>query len=417
MRLWSTGHARAIDTNVIGRLTRTPLLPGPERGNNIIYGDAAELLTFDGDWAGYAGLLCRSAQEGGPATSLPSIYAPPNLDYLDAGDVVALRPSGIVSVLYRRSSAHNTILATEQCNSFCLMCSQPPKVGDDSYRVGEILRLIELIDPASMEIGISGGEPTLLGDAFLKIISTTETHLPDTALHVLTNGRTFQDRAFANRLGAIRHHDLMLGIPLYSDVDWRHDYVVQAPGAYDETISGLYNLARAGVRTELRVVLHQQTVGRLPQLAEFIVRNLPFVEHVALMGLEMFGFTPRNLDVLWIDPVDYATSLETATRTLAQAGMHVSIYNHQLCTIPRSLWPFAVRSISDWKNIYLDTCNGCGLRDYCGGFFQSATKRHSAHIRALPVLSAEALQVMNRLHRHSPAESSDGPPVCELVPV
>ena len=159
--------------------------------------------------------------------------------------------------------------------------------------------------------------------------------------------------------------------------------MIQSRGAYDETIAGLYNLAKAGVRIELRVVLHRQTVDRLPKLAEFVTRNLPFVEHVALMGLEMFGFTPWNLDVLWVDPADYAPQLEVATRLLALSGMRVWIYNHQLCTIPPGLWPFAVRSISDWKNVYLPECTGCVVRERCGGFFQSATKRHSAHIRAI----------------------------------
>jgi His-Xaa-Ser system radical SAM maturase HxsC len=207
--------------------------------------------------------------------------------------------------------------------------------------------------------------------------------LPETALHILSNGRRFTDREYARPFGGISHHDVMLGIPLYSDVDWRHDHVVQAPGAYDETIKGLYNLARFGVRIEVRVVLHAQTVERLPKLAGFIARNLPFVEHVALMGLEMFGFTPRNLDIVWIDPIDYQRQLEEASRILALSGVRVWIYNHQLCTIPRSVWPFAVKSISDWKNIYLPDCNGCSVRARCGGFFQSATKKHSAHIRAI----------------------------------
>ena len=77
-------------------------------------------------------------------------------------------------------------------------------------------------------------------------------------------------------------------------------------------------------------------------------------------------------------------------QSLALAGINVSVYNHQLCTIPRTLWPFAVKSISDWKNIYLPECEGCGVRDFCGGFFQSAAKRHSAHIRPLGPLSAGA---------------------------
>jgi len=398
MRLHSSGVALDITEPVIGKLTTVPRQAHEERADYIAYGSAKDLGSFKDDWTGYAGLLSTDEPSCGPAVPLRRVYAPPNLEYLCAGDVVELSPSGLVSVLYRRSSPHNTILTTERCNSFCLMCSQPPKEKDDSYRVGQILRLLELIDPATIELGLSGGEPTLLGSEFLAIIDKAKRCLPTTALHVLTNGRRFKEAAFAERLAAIDHHDLMLGIPLYSDVDTLHDYVVQARGAFEETMIGFYNLGKLGVRLELRVVLHKQTYQRLPKLAEFIWRNLAFVEHVALMGLEMFGFTPRNLDVLWIDPVDYRGELEEATLALAARGMNVSIYNHQLCTLPRSLWPFARKSISDWKNVYLETCNNCCVRQYCGGFFQSATKRHSAHIVPLGPLSPGAEIYMENLH-------------------
>jgi His-Xaa-Ser system radical SAM maturase HxsC len=380
MRLWSAGHADGIVVPIMGRLTTIPLPPG-RRGGWIAYVDRAASSAFDGDWFGYEGVLAREAS----AERLPlaGIAGPPNLEYLGNEDVVHLFPDGTVQVLYRRSSEHNTILATERCNSFCLMCSQPPRNVDDSYRTANILRLLELISPEANEIGISGGEPTLLGQGLLDIVAKAERCLPATALHILTNGRIFKDASFARAFGGIRHHDVMLGIPLYSDVDWRHDYVLQAKGAYDETLAGFYNLARAGVRLELRVVLHRQTIERLPQLATFIARNLPFIEHVALMGLEMFGFTLHNLDEVWIDAADYGQQLEDATRTLALSGMRVFIYNHQLCTIPRSVWPWTVKSISDWKNMYLPECDGCVVRDRCGGFFQSATKRHSKHVRAL----------------------------------
>jgi hypothetical protein len=62
--------------------------------------------------------------------------------------------------------------------------------------------------------------------------------------------------------------------------------------------------------------------------------------------------------------------------------MNVSIYNHQLCTIPADIWPFARQSISDWKNIFVPECEGCSLKPACAGFFHSAAKRHSSHIRA-----------------------------------
>jgi His-Xaa-Ser system radical SAM maturase HxsC len=349
---------------------------------------------------GYAGILCPDEVDTS-TIDLPLIHGVKGLDYLSEGDVVALRPSGRVNVLYRRAGRPNTILMTERCNSLCLMCSQPPKASDDSYRVAEILRLIELIDTGCPEVILSGGEPTLLGESLFRIVATFAELLPHTAVHILTNGRRFKERELACGLADIRHPDLMLGIPLYSDVSTRHAYVVQAQGAFEETVLGLYNLARFGNRVEIRVVLHKQTYERLPQLAEFIFRNLPFVEHVALMGLEMFGFTHQNLDVLWIDPVDYQEQLTVATLMLAERGMNVSIYNHQLCTIPISLWPFARKSISDWKNVYLGACTRCGVRRYCGGFFESAVKRHSAHIAPFPDLGPAAAEFMDRLHASS----------------
>ena len=81
------------------------------------------------------------------------------------------------------------------------------------------------------------------------------------------------------------------------------------------------NLERCGVRVEVRVVLHRQTVNRLPQLGRFLARNLPFVEHVALMGLEMMGYVRMNLDALWIDPADYQPQLTEAVRVLLRNGM------------------------------------------------------------------------------------------------
>ena len=39
-------------------------------------------------------------------------------------------------------------------------------------------------------------------------------------------------------------------------------------------------------------------VDRLTQLAAYIARNLPFVQQVALMGLEPIGFAQHNLQAL-----------------------------------------------------------------------------------------------------------------------
>ena len=104
------------------------------------------------------------------------------------------------------------------------------------------------------------------------------------------------------------------------------------------------------------------------------------MDHVALMGLELMGFAKTNLPKLWVDPLDYQEPLRAAVRTLERAGVSTSLYNHPLCVLPADLHPFARKSISDWKNVYFRECEGCALREACGGFFASSTLKRSRGI-------------------------------------
>jgi His-Xaa-Ser system radical SAM maturase HxsC len=249
--------------------------------------------------------------------------------------------------------------------------------------VDELRQVIPLVSPETRELGITGGEPGLLRERLIELIALMKSYLPRTAVHVLSNGRQFADADFARSLGELGHPDLMIGIPLYSDLPEEHDFVVQARGAYDETIRGISNLKRAGVRVEIRFVVHEATYRRLPEFAEFVTRNLLFVDHVALMGLEPTGFAKTNIDALWIDPLDYQEHLRKAVLALSRARLNVSIYNHQLCVLDPSLHRFARKSISDWKNRYFDDCEACTRQPSCGGFFASATLRRSRGIAAV----------------------------------
>jgi len=342
-----------------------------------------------GSLQGYAALLTdldldTHDELGRAALGVPGIHKADHIEHISEGDILRLDfGKGYVRSLYRTGSPHNSIFATDRCNSNCLMCSQPPKDIDDSELVEEHLRLISLIPPTTKTLGISGGEPTLLGEDLFRVLSACKEALPVTRVHMLSNGRRFADRGYAAKLAQVGHPDFMVGIPLYSDVASHHDFVVQDDGAFDQTMVGFHNLARYGVRIEVRIVVHKQTWERLPNLAEYIYRNLPFVEHVAFMGLEMMGYTKTNLKTLWIDPFDYQDVLEEAVSRLALRGMNVSIYNHQLCVLRRPLWRFARKSISDFKNIYLDACQECAVLEDCGGLFKSGEQIHSQHIKPM----------------------------------
>ncbi len=366
----------------VGRVSWEPIDYG-NRSKTILISETVPRDPCELD--GYRGFL-TTAKLKSYSAPVPTISSIQELKHLRTGDIVAMEPeNGFVRTLYRPDSDHNVVFATQRCNSNCLMCSQPPRDRDDTDALLQRnLELIRLIESPPARLVITGGEPTLLGERLFTLIAALRDKFPTTYLHMLTNGRIFAWQSYTAGLAAVRHPDFVLGIPLYSDDPSIHDYTVQACGAFDQTVLGLQQLARYGLRVEIRVVLHAITIPRLPELANYIYRNFTFAEHVALMGLENIGYAPRNMDKLWIDPADYQDQLELAVEILSTRGMHVSIYNHQLCVLRKSLWKYARKSISDWKNMYLSDCDECGVRDECGGFLQWATKLHSAHIRAMP---------------------------------
>ena len=140
----------------------------------------------------------------------------PRFGHLGDGDIIGLDPgSRRLRVLYRRASMHNAFLVTERCNHYCLMCSQPPRKVDDGWILDEIAECIELIDPATETIGFTGGEPLLEWQRFIALLAAARDRLPETVVHVLTNGRAFASDEVTSAWAAIEHKRLSAGIPLY----------------------------------------------------------------------------------------------------------------------------------------------------------------------------------------------------------
>ncbi|MEQ1779812.1 MAG: His-Xaa-Ser system radical SAM maturase HxsC [Hyphomonadaceae bacterium] len=357
----------------------------------------ADALVLDAFIDGCAGVIATDSEpRERPAGILISGLRDANV--LCGGDVVRLRPgASMVSVLYRRGSKANVLFVTERCNSRCLMCSQPPRDEDDAWRIAELHALIRLVDIDEEHLGVTGGEPTLLGPHLAALLTAARSRLPATHLHVLTNGRLFQDATLARLLVDAGGDQTMWAVPLYGDVASVHDEIVDSVGAFDETMEGLYQLALNRGRVEIRIVLHALSVIRLPQLASFIYRRMPFVEHVTFMGLEPMGYAKSNRARLWIDPADYVDTLHSAIQHLAVRGMNVSIYNLSLCVLPRTLWRFARASISDWKNRSAPECEGCAMSDSCSGFFASAGAEWRSRLIAPIASSVDVTEIQTEV--------------------
>ena len=358
-----------IEADILGRITLTGKSIFNRKDEILVKADASSVPS------GYSALITNIETINGGKPCVGNVQT---LDEFNEGDVVLINKRGEIVFLYEIKSMHNAIFATERCNHRCIMCPQPPVVEEED-KTPFNLKLISLMDKNTAEIGITGGEPTLIGDKLFDLIRQIQKFQPKAGISLLTNGVKFADKSYALKLAQCGHHDLQIDVPVFSDIADIHNHIVGAKTFY-KTVQGLYNLALFHQRSGLRIVVHKQTYKRLPQLADYIYHNFPFVSQVAFLQMETTGNADKNLQELWIDPYDYNEELKQSVLLLANRGICTRIYNAQLCVLPHEIREFAVNAISDWKDTYLPECEGCKLRAQCGGLFASNQKHHSAHI-------------------------------------
>lgn len=255
------GTSYNINDDIIGRITFGKNIFS--RSNEILVSNNVDKPAF-----GYSATITSNksvVDNSKPYCIVDNTYS------FHEGDVVVVNNQGEVIFVYEISSNHNAIMATERCNHRCIMCPQPPIV-QEKDKTPFNMKLISLFDKRTEEIGITGGEPTLIGDNLFVLIKHIQKELPKTAISILSNGVRFADKEFAMKLAKCHHHDLQIDIPLFSDIADEHNRIVGAKTFY-KTIQGLYNLALFRQRIGLRIVVHKQTYKRLPQFADFIYHN------------------------------------------------------------------------------------------------------------------------------------------------
>lgn len=376
-----------IQDDIIGRITMKCKSIFNRKDEILVRKDATRIPS------GYAAVITNTDYFSTSEACIGSVI---QLNEFCEGDVVLINKKGEIVFLYEIKSLHNAIFATERCNHRCIMCPQPP-VTEEEDKTPFNMKLISLIDRNTEEIGITGGEPTLIGDKLFDLIKQIQKYQPKAGISLLTNGVRFADKSYTMRLVMCKHHDLQIDIPLFSDIAEEHNRIVGANTFY-KTVQGLYNLALFHQQIGIRIVVHKQTYQRLPQLADFIYHNFPFVSQVAFLQMETVGNAYTNLDELWIDPYDYNEELKQAVLLLANRGICTRIYNAQLCVLPNEIREFAVNSISDWKDTYLSECDSCALRKQCGGLFASNQKHHSSHIKPFEAdISVNTMSMDNSL--------------------
>ena len=292
-----------------------------------------------------------------------------------SGSFVYADDSGAVRLLGTSDIPDRTLFLTGLCNSNCIMCPY-----SEGYRLQShleppelIKRYIDLMDPNADYVCITGGEPTLLREGFLDIISQVNRHFHNVVLHILTNGRTFAYKQFVNEYRKVRPYKTLLGIPLHADNAELHDTISQSKGSFDQTIRGLDNLYVSDEYIEIRIVTSNLNYKNLPELARFIVSRYPFCHHVCLMGMEMMGNAMINRDIVWCSYETIYPYIREATDIMLSGGVETKLYNYPLCMIEKRYWPLYRKSITQSKIVFLPDCEGCKNQNECGGFFRTTS--------------------------------------------
>ena len=287
--------------------------------------------------------------------------------YFQDQEVVLIYPnSSSLRRFYRPEANFNSLLITELCDQRCIMCSQPPKNKsyDDFYLYEKAINLM----PDNAHLGITGGEPTLFKEPLFEFLQSIISVKKNFTFHILTNAQHFvrEDIKILFSLS----ENVTWGIPLYSHIPKAHDDIVSKDGAYERLFDSFNYLLSSGSQIELRTVLMKQNVDHLSSLSNLIVSKLSWIRVWAIMQLENIGYARMNWEKIFFDNSKNFSKIKSAISIMSSNNIDISLYNFPLCTIPFEYRKYARNSISDWKNKFIDKCNGCMKTEECCGFFE-----------------------------------------------
>ena len=264
-------------------------------------------------------------------------------------------------LLFRIENRELTFFITSKCNHHCIMC--PQKLDIDSQDNDLILqRVIENLYYDDLDgICFTGGEPMLK----MQFIEQVLQKAPERVfITILTNGSILPSEQI------LKSHRVKLCVPLYAPFDELHNKMTGSDSFY-KVVENLIKISHYETLIELRFVLTAQNWQCLSEYARFVWRNLPFVQDVAFMGLELTADALKNKSELWVNPRDYVGELQKAVEYLDDCSVSAWIYNLPLCLLEEKYQCFAVKSISPWKVRYLSKCETCTMKADCGGMFFS----------------------------------------------
>jgi MoaA/NifB/PqqE/SkfB family radical SAM enzyme len=277
-----------------------------------------------------------------------------------------------------------SIHVTDLCNSTCSFCVvASPLYTKDTIQYADIVRFLEENAGQGWEaVNLHGGEATI-HPKFIEILEHIR-RLNYPEVHLQTNAIKLANEEFAAKVAGLGVKKFI--ISLHGDQPEMQDSQTGTPGGFAKTIKGIQNVKAHGVHVRTNTVITWRNLARLSNICQLACEL--GVDHVNLSNMHPVGsalyarstamptFSAmqeevyRSVDVVVAhgrtitlegfpycvirDRIDHQLNNEVRRIRMLMRGDVVEDYDQFMCDVMRIFGP---------------PCEGCSLRQTCGGVY------------------------------------------------
>lgn len=218
---------------------------------------------------------------------------------------------------------------TNKCNNCCLMCTSiMPKRGEI-----DIQHIIKKIDETEdNQITLTGGEPTIRPE-LLKILNYIRIKFPSKNVQLITNSRMFTYESFCKELTKL--NQVKISTELYGSTQELHESITRSKGSFNDAVTGINNLLKYGIKTELRAIVSGLSYKDLPDLIKLYKTKFSKCDKIVIIPIDFIGNAKLNIKKTKYTFTQIAPYLEKAIEIYPEK---VSLYHTPYCVVKQECW-------------------------------------------------------------------------------
>jgi len=283
-----------------------------------------------------------------------------------------------------------TIEVGYTCSNNCLFCPAPSGAG--MLSLDEMKKFIDSHCKSDSVLILSGGEPTLHPD-FTNVVEYAKKAGCGIEL-LLTNGRTFKDKAFAEK--SIRAGIRSVCVLLYGPNASVHDGLTRSSDSFSEATAGIRNLLQLrddGLPfiVKIKLLICSQNIEHLSDTVKFLNDKFSRPDEITIENITYTDDNLKNKTVLRLNEI--APYVARAVAIGVQHRQNIKIKQIPPCIFPNpefyygrtKIIPYETQTVygygrykAPYKGIGViksKRCRECEADQFCGGIWTSYAKK------------------------------------------